>query len=554
MTKAGRGRPPSPAREQPGTTPVARRTAWLLRVNRYYGTAEEWTRGSTFAKAFQGGAWPHPVDPSRISRWENAQSPLPYQAVRRYEELLELPPRLLTSAIDTVNRYATPACGASPLLPRPTPDEDPSTTARTADLLDAVTGRTTVTAADWDDLTAALAARPDVWLRAGDWSALCTRLLTETLISDGAAWKQRFEAMSRLLRHPTADRYAVSACAEAAVPGNQGLVETVCLLDTSAHPEAARQVLTQLHDPVNDDAFYGALLACVRKIPDGHFTAVQLAEVASICTELLHDTNVRYDDARALAAVLIATIPKPNLPPTTHRTAAAHTHHPDGTTCGATQPPPDEALLTRITQTTLAALPREMPRFDDDILRKLVRETLYARVSDVRMHAALLLAATPYRTPLARALKTRITRQSPPHPHLLLRLLSALRNLNADAERPWAEHLVLHPNTSPPIANAAAQALAHLGGRSDDTFWTSALTRYTPRSPVTTPSTERILSTLIYALGMKGDTTHLTTLSTTPALPPTLRAQARWWTTLPHSVRFGAPDRPPSQAQGTNAG
>ncbi|MFF7332336.1 XRE family transcriptional regulator [Streptomyces sp. NPDC008150] len=515
---------------------MAHRTAWLLRVNRLYGRADEWTRGYAFARAFPGGSWPLPADPSRVSRWETARTDVPYGAVVRYEELLGLAPGLLTSAIDTVNRYVTPAPG--PLLSRPGPDGGPPGQ-RTADLLDAVTSRTVVAAADWDDLTATLTARPGLWLRPGDWYTLCERLLTETVISDGTGWKQRFEAFSRLLHHPAAQRHAIAACADAAhVPDAQALVETVCLLDTSAHADAAHHVLAQLRDPVNDDAFHGALLACVRKLAHGHFTPEQAGAVSAVCADLLHDTSVRYDDARALAAVLLGSVAPEDLVPSAH--AALRRGLPG--TGGPPPVPADPWLVRRVADATVAALPREIPRFEDAVLPVLVREVLYAPVSDVRMHAALLLAATPYRAPLARALKTEVVRS--PGTRLLLRLLTALRNLGADTERPWAERLVLHPLTPAPVAGAAAQALGHLGGRSDDTFWTAAIARHTPLPGSTNRAGVHVLRGLVYALGMSGDTVRLAGLAGSRAQPDEVRAPARWWGRVPAHLRFGAPDRP----------
>jgi hypothetical protein len=50
------------------------------------------------------------------------------------------------------------------------------------------------------------------------------------------------------------------------------------------------------------------LLACVRKVPRGHFTAEQLSFLASVAVGLLDDP-VRHDDAQTLAASLLRQIP-----------------------------------------------------------------------------------------------------------------------------------------------------------------------------------------------------------------------------------------------------
>src|SRR5579862_4217501 len=86
----------------PGCPRVRERIAWMLRVNRFFGPDERWSRASAFAAAFRGGCWPGTGNESKISRWETATLRVPYQAVRRYEQLLELPPGLLTSTADNI--------------------------------------------------------------------------------------------------------------------------------------------------------------------------------------------------------------------------------------------------------------------------------------------------------------------------------------------------------------------------------------------------------------------------------------------------------------------
>src|SRR5215211_208511 len=100
-----RGRPyrsPRHEQERPGWSSQQGNVGWLLRVNRLYGPTQRWVRAGAFAEAFQGGVWPEWTSASRVSRWETAAVRVPYLAVRRYEDLLELPVNALVAIIDTV--------------------------------------------------------------------------------------------------------------------------------------------------------------------------------------------------------------------------------------------------------------------------------------------------------------------------------------------------------------------------------------------------------------------------------------------------------------------
>ncbi|WP_093734731.1 hypothetical protein [Streptomyces sp. SID4948] len=538
-------------------------------MNRLYGTNDEWaTQGYAFARAFEGGAWPREADPSKISRWETARIAVPWRAVRRYEELLGVPARQLTSAVDTINRYAVPSTGPLPLLARP-PAGDEALERRIDAVMEAVTANSPVSAADWDDLTAALAAAPGIRLRAGEWTAVAERLLTETIVADGPEWKQRFEAFSRLLGHPSAQRAAVAACAGwAADPTNPAFVETVCLLDTSAHPDAARHVLAQLTAPTNDDAFYGALLACVRKVKHGHFTPEQVREVCAVAVCLLHDTSVRYDDARSLAGSVLALVPPADRSTEARRTlyrlsraateasappsrAAERWRGEDELTSSAGGQPgsnpggrpgghPGAHLVGHLVAASVSSLPREVPRFVDGVLPLLVDEILHAPVSDVRLHAALFLAATPYRGPLAAAMSGETARLHVGRDaRVLVRLLQALRSFGGAAERPMVERMVLGAGIPAPVVEAAAGALGHLGGRSTGTFWDAALARHAPPARAGNQAGVRALESVVYSLGISGEAARLKRLADDPRAPHSVRSRADWWLRLPPYVRSG---------------
>ncbi|MFF3851470.1 hypothetical protein [Streptomyces sp. NPDC002328] len=568
---ADRGRPyhcvTHPAGGPGGGLTARRRTAWLLRVNRLHGANREWAdRAYAFAAAFPGGSWPHEADPGKISRWETARVGVPYLAVRRYEELLALPPHFLTSAVDTFNRYLLPGVPGVPGVPgAPAPAQAPrlrlarpahheaALDGRADAVLDAATSGDAVTGADWDDLTVFLAARPGMRLRSADWSAVAHRLLVETVVSDGPEWRQRFEAFNRLLEHPSGARAAVGAVGDwAADPAQLAYIETVCLLDGSPHPDAARHVLAQLAAPTNDDAHYGALLACVRKLRHGHFAPDQIGRVAAHAAELFHDPGhgpgARHRDLRALGGSVLALARSRaagGLPPSlrgpadgTHAIAASRAvtaHAGPGVTPSA----------VRIADSAVSLLPSATGRFDDRVLPVLLDEALADPVSDVRLHALLLLSATPYRAPLATAVGREIDRLGLCRDtDAVTRLFQALSILGGPAERRRAERVVLRGGVPAPVADAAARALAHMGGSSGDDFWDRAFRLHSASARAGHELGARVLRDLVYALGISGDRTRVRLLADDRRLPAPLRSRARWWACLPPYASRTPPEGP----------
>ncbi|PWU61864.1 hypothetical protein DLE60_03445 [Micromonospora globispora] len=133
------------------------RVAWLLRVNRLYGQNEQWLRGAVFAAAFQGGCWPERTSVYRISRWETARVRVPYLAVRRYEELLQLPTNSLVAPIDTIDRYSAATVGSAALLGRRPHEGSPLQVPGLEELIEVARSDEMLTGADWDELASYLA-------------------------------------------------------------------------------------------------------------------------------------------------------------------------------------------------------------------------------------------------------------------------------------------------------------------------------------------------------------------------------------------------------------
>ncbi|MEU7588887.1 hypothetical protein AB0A95_21645 [Micromonospora sp. NPDC049230] len=520
------------------------RVGWLLRVNRLYGPSDRWLRSAAFAGAFQGGCWAELTSIYQISRWETAAVCAPYLAVRRYEELLGLPSHHLVALVDTIHRYAASTHSVMPELVR-APDRLAASD-RLDELVDRAASSTALlTGVEWDELTRRLAATPTVVItphRA--WGTIAERLLGETIVADGIAWMQRYEALSRLLAHPVGQQAAVSACTSlAADPTNQVFVETVGVLDASDHPDANRYVLEQLVHPTNERAQYGALLASVRKLRFGHFTDAEMPGLAAIVQELTFDST-RRDDIQPLAAELLRRLPDTISAASRTRlgTLAADPTLKQVLRAGRlADQEASQRLVARLAGMVVALMPRDVPRFRDEVLPVLLDEMLFNPVFDIRLLAAITVGGTPYRRPLAAGLAAELSGATVLGAPVAPAMIEALRVLGGAEQRAVIEQLITASGVPARVTVAAAQAIGHVGGRSEDRFWSQAITYHAGLWQRThRPAHAAALSGLTYGVGMTRNRAVLHRLRTDDRMPERVRAAATWWLNLPTVVYEGA--------------
>ena len=525
---------------------AARRVAWLLRVNRLLRGDAAWARTSAFAAAFRGGCHADQVSVSTVSRWETAALRAPFQAVRRYEELLELPPGLLASTADLVYRFAAAAASGPPILDRTGPHLDgPAAYERLDELLERALSSDMMHGAHWDELTGHLSAVPAIVIFPSRlWTELAGRLLDETIIADGLPWLQRFEAINRLLGHPVGGIAAVAACASlAADPWGQVHIEPVSLLEANTHADASRHVLNQLTNPTNEKARFGALLACVRKVRFGHFTPEQLQELVPVVAGMMLDRS-GLEEAAPLAVELLR-----NLPPELRTRADAELRCAVASDRMLREVHAAGRLATPASATTLvdrlmlcAQVDLARNPFSDDLLPTLLDEMLFDPVFDVRLYASLLIYGTPYRQPVAAALALELAKPRVVGDVTLAgSMLGALRVLGGPRQRPLIERLVLAPGLPPAVPAAAARNIGHVGGSSTDAFWLKAIALH-GRSwrRHREKHSAAALDGLVYALGMARNNRLLTRIRDDQEAPPPVRDAARWWLGRPHRIAASA--------------
>jgi hypothetical protein len=252
-----------------------------------------------------------------------------------------------------------------------------------------------------------------------------------------------------------------------------------------------------------------------------------------VVVSLLGDP-ARYDDARIVAMSLLRRLP-PDVP-------AAVAVQLRSMVAG------DEALsrvaetgrlgtsgqagrfVTRVVGTAAARMPRDGPWLYDQTLATVVDEMLYDPVPDVRLEAAFLLHATPYRVPVAAALGGELSRCATGDAGLAICILDALRLIGGQEQRPVVEQITLGPGIPAPVLVSAARNIGHLGGTSDDRYWNRALARHGQPSALRgTAASGAILRGLVYGLGMARNDRMLSRVRDTPGMPAQARQAASWW-------------------------
>jgi hypothetical protein len=295
-------------------------------------------------------------------------------------------------------------------------------------------------------------------------------------------------------------------------------------------------IVGQLTDPTNDYAFAGALLACVRKVPEGHFSPGQLATVGEAVAEVLSDTAPQGADLRSHAAAVLAGLPPSQAAVAAARRAGAYAGRPGPAGPAVT----GDSLSSAIAARSVSLLPREIGRFADHVLPVLIDEILQAPVADTRLYSAFLIRATPYAQPVASALGWSLGRLRLEHsPLLAARLLEALRILGGGRQRALAERLT-DPSLPFAVQEAAFRALGHVGGTSAPAFWPQVFARHSPRAQAGSPGSQRLLGHAVYAIAMERDLPHLRRIAADPAQPGPVRAAARWWLSLPSHMLASA--------------
>lgn len=464
-----------------------------------------------FARAWPDGDRVQPVHVSTIQRWEAGLIAVPRDAIKRYEELLRLPTGQLTAVFDLLpglTRQPRPLPVASGDLQQLTAQGG-----RAGVLLDQVCSSALVSGAEWDELTGLLSQWPAAFLPPRMWESMAQRLLTEMLIADGTSWAQRYEALARLFNHPTGGTAAIDACASAAgLRHHQAMTSTVAALGASDHSDSITAMVSQVHNPTNDRALTGAVAGLAETVWRGRLNPAQRGRVLAVLQPLAGSGDALDAWSADLVQRLTTTRPVRRGPAQSLDAVRRN-------------------VVDRVTSRTVALVDGPEP---SDELREVVHCLLFHENPDSQLGASFTLAATPYRQPLATALRQELGSALAGPADWSTTVLSALRALGGEPELRLAERIVTAAGIPGETVRVAAFAIAHLGDDTSSEWWQNAISQRL--GAVSGPTDIEILRGLAYSAGITGRRSALKQLRTDPRTPFDSQAAASWWLGLPAHV------------------
>ncbi|TWE11272.1 hypothetical protein [Rudaeicoccus suwonensis] len=367
----------APRRIPIDTTPLdthrvdaTKRTAWLLRINRWasdYGDCS----GAQWAQllAIPG----EKMDDTKVSRIELGNEVASTAVLTRYEALLQLPPGSLRACCDGMARSQNPA-----ELPQRSPRDG-------ATMLDSIDDRIEQGAArgaDWLELADLLKDRRAEWIprRVVDkWFQQLTRELPNSRVFEYAA---RMEAMSLLIATPRYSDVMESVIREvAAEPDTEQANLLLDVLGDSTRTGMIDSLLIDL-EQMDGSRQFGAALAMTSQVAHGLASHEHLARLnAFAMSQLATDpTNPSGQQARNLVALYT-----PRTTPLLRPATVA------------------DVLRNAPGLSTYVASARAESGFADPMLERLLMEALTNVFIDRRHHSGMLIRASPYRPVLLRA-------------------------------------------------------------------------------------------------------------------------------------------------------
>ena len=383
-----------------GVVGCDQRIAWLLTVARVLGPDPDLARRDGFIAALRERGVP--ADASRVSRWESGLQQLPLRVAATYEEVLGLTEGSLVSVAAGLRR----SFGTGP-TPRENVLRDSELTEPELNRLLDRTASGGATGADWLQLADHFSRFERVFLREADWTSLCRALVDELGVAAGPAYVRRYEAAASFIRHANARRHLIMAIGRFVTdPDTQVVAPVLNLLSEVPDPAAAALTLRMLSaDTDNKYLRRAASSVAATKLARGHFDEAALPRLESHVVGALRRGESL--DGRLDSFDLAVRLPEDSWE-RVHgalRTRRAHQLVSQARTGDEMIPSARAAsVVAELAPAVQADTASHHPQEPDLMLRRLLREALFHSHKPRRHHAALLIAASPYRTSAARHL------------------------------------------------------------------------------------------------------------------------------------------------------
>lgn len=438
-----------------GVVGCSQRIAWLVTVARVLGPDPELARREGFIAALRERGVP--ADASRVSRWESGTQALPNQVIATYEQVLGLPTGVLTAVADGLLRSF-----AKDLPSRRSPSHEQALLNHEVESLLDRAELGAATGAHWLRLAEELGRYDRVFLREREWGQLTHTLVTELGSAVGPSYVRRYEAATRFIRHPNASRHLVMAVGRFVTDADTQVVAPVLnLLSEVRDPAAADLTLRMLGaDSENKYLRRAASSVAATKLARGHFDETALPTLESYVVGALRRGESL--DGRLDAFDLAVRLPEGSWDRIDGalRTRRAHQHVVTARTGDEMVPSARAAaVVAELAPAVQASTRSHHPQEPDLMLRRLLREALFHSHKARRHHAALMIAASPYR---ASAAHHCLALAGDDNPLLAARAWTVLMRVGDGDQR---ERVVEMACTDPrPAIRARALVNAGLGG------------------------------------------------------------------------------------------
>lgn len=505
------------------------RSGWALRTNRCLAGGGAWRSARKFASAFHHLNEP-PLAPSQITRWESGQRIPDRVAVRRYEDLLQLAPLMLTSAIDATLRFGIAKRVATKSHRRFSIAQPDSL----HELLRRIELNGRMDSRDWYALGVEVELRPKLVLFPPNlWEMAAQNLLCELVTATEASWLTRQEGLSILIEHPDARHHVIDACIQMiADDANPGVLEPFSLLDVVDDQRSNDYVLGQLRSPTSPHALAGALLAGTSKLQKGHFRGSKLqADLPAAAIEVIQFAEIN-PTLQNLAIDFCSSLARKHFigSPASHEFLRTFGSYRESSEWHSLMRRNGRKLCYAVAQAAHDAHTLDEGG-TDSVLFGLIEDMLLHINPDARLYAAMLVAATPYRDPLGSSLAAEIrARLSELDESIIAAGLRVLTILRVTAHRPIILRLLTSQNTPEGLRRAAAAAVPHGAGKLREQDWRQIiavqLDKYRAR-----PSTvnEDVLFHVIYGISTDGHVALTREAAEDLRIPARVRNAARWW-------------------------
>ena len=401
--KKRRGRPPQmpddlTSMDEGYYDPWAR-TAWLLVTSRSLGRETAYADRSVFVEALRDAGVT--TDLSRLSRWESGQHAITFKAIRGYETVLGLPEGALVAANRQLVRDSDPHAKQ----PERVSFADRADTAPDAlimGLIDKATASSDpMTGGDWLTLVTELEHFELVLLPTRQWTLLCERLVQELARTTGVDQLRRLEALSTLVNHPVGQRHVLHALGAWLTDDHVQVVAPMLGLLQQLEDPAASKLVLKLLDSDNKALALGAIQVAATKVSREHFDRVYLAKLEQQAIRgLLVPASKRGADLLDLLSHLpddsfarVARTLKDG-PLRTRVLTARETKDLAGKDASLRL----SRTVATLAQTTTPAVYTAEP---DQLLQRLVRESLFHVSSNRRRLATYVLGLSPYAPAIA---------------------------------------------------------------------------------------------------------------------------------------------------------